>query len=351
MRSSFSNNHDSDEDEEILDVTSARIQSARSSYASQTLGRDEEDLLRRADGVNVSKEDKQVRPFPFSSLLSSGRADQSCNSGEQNGYDTSLLALQPRSTSSSRPTSSSAASPDASRPTSYSAWSTSGSTYASGGIDVVDGYLDSCAGEDETSPFASTFDDDDASPGASISTSAARPARTRRPSVAESIPSIGTNLNPRFAANAYAQRAQNSESQAKLARYRSSVDEEAAIGEKGYRLDGGTAGKEEKKPWWKRRNLLILLGVVLLVVCISIGVGAGVAVSNSGKNASAASSATFSPSSTSSAPTASVIPSSASNPAATATGTTTDWGTVGVTGTQSYDSGQYTQAAGARRRR
>lgn len=68
MRRSASSNptvSEEQEDEEILDVRSARISSARSSYASPALGtgREEEDLLRSANGVEVSKEDRQVRSF------------------------------------------------------------------------------------------------------------------------------------------------------------------------------------------------------------------------------------------------------------------------------------------------
>lgn len=199
---------------------------------------------------------------------------------------------------------------------------------------------------DETSPFSSSFD------------SQPRSTHSRRPSVSESMAPVGINLNPRFAANAYAERAQRSESQSKLSHYRTSAslhdggggDEEAAMGEKGA-LNGRSEGAV---PFWRRRKILLILGAAILFVCVAIGVGAGVAVLNSSKSSAASSSTTSSavlPSLASDAPTASVIPSSVATFATTTSPAAAAAPTDSAAVEGGADSGQYTQGTRDRRRR
>ncbi|GAA6018325.1 hypothetical protein JCM10207_000806 [Rhodosporidiobolus poonsookiae] len=184
---------------------------------------DDDDLLRRAEGVDVTREDRQ------------------------NGYDVQLLDLQPRGESATQ------------RPlTTY----TVASVYSQPDDPLPN----------ESSPLSSSFDTTSES-------------HTRNPGARQSfadIPSMASP-NPRFAAAAYAHRAQAAESSAKLDTYGGSSfaysDDLEAGASAGVAGEGKRRSSHRATPIWQRKKLLIGLGLGLVLVCVAAGVGAGVGVS------------------------------------------------------------------------
>ncbi|GAA5878387.1 hypothetical protein JCM8547_007904 [Rhodosporidiobolus lusitaniae] len=277
----------------------------------------------------------------------------------QNGYDVSLLALQPRGqggATSPQPHSQSSSRPTTSY-TTHSA-STRSSYYPD----------DDGEGANEVSPLSAAFDPPSA-PSSSEN-------HARRPSYASiNMPPISTNQ--RNAAQAYHDRALRSESRLALQRPAalkhestpsgSSYDVEvveherekaAANLEKRSGRKAGRVGGAANL--WKRKKLLFSLVALVLLLCLAVGIGAGVGISKSRKNDLADESSTSSSSSSDSltstdtlAPTASSDTASVwSDPSASATASTTDWATVGqwsgtATATTDWATVQPTSAAGA----
>lgn len=55
---------------------------------------------------------------------------------------------------------------------------------------------------------------------------------------------------------------------------------DAGVGVPGSTTDGGTArGDEGKRPWWKRKSILVLIGIILFIVIgLAVGLGVGLTV-------------------------------------------------------------------------
>ncbi|GAA6051405.1 hypothetical protein JCM3770_000502 [Rhodotorula araucariae] len=184
--------------------------------AAEPLGRHEEALLH---AVDVTPEDKQ------------------------NGYDVSLLSLQPRG------------------------------THIPPATDAGHGVYMLKSDTQETLPYAQSTerDADDASnewtplapsfSHASIASSRGVPPRASRDShrsYLASVPPVGVTPNPRFAAQAYRARAEAT----------AAGDAEKA----------GRATAASGRALWQRKGLLLALVVLILVVCAGVGIGVGVGV-------------------------------------------------------------------------
>ncbi|GAA5899529.1 hypothetical protein JCM6882_001141 [Rhodosporidiobolus microsporus] len=252
----------------------------------------DEALLKRASMVEVTQEDKQ------------------------NGYDTSLLSLQPRNSAATGDTASSSR-PSTRPSTSHTLYTLPSFHLANYPSNEAEEETLHSEGEDEASPLSASFINH---PSPSSSSSNLTHSHVRRPSVT-SIPSISTP-NPRFAAQGYMQRAQAAEmrsqselrSQSRFSKYTSrdstSVYSRPSedLGEKEKAMgfapgvvlaklsggrgggSGGGGGRAEKKPMWQRKGLLVALAALVLVVCAALGIGFGVGISrlhNSNKTSSA----------------------------------------------------------------
>ncbi|GAA5840531.1 hypothetical protein JCM11251_007610 [Rhodosporidiobolus azoricus] len=275
---SVSYQHRAGVDEEILHITP---NGSRRSTAAGALGADEEALLKRAS---------------------------------LEGYDTSLLALQPRGSTTITTDPSSSPMPSPRENTTHSLYTLPSFHLASQPFAEAEEETLQSDG-DEASPLSGSFFNSSSLDGHKGDHIDGQPRRARRPSVT-SIPSVSVS-NPRNAANAYLHRAQMSES--RLGKYTSGVsasiysDDGADDAEKGgivmslsvRDLRGGGGGR--RRPLWQRKGLLVFLSLLILVLCAALGVGLGVRISRlKSKQDDAAQEAKASSSSTSSRSSASL---------------------------------------------